>query len=465
LDGAEPFPEHVLKKEPRTMSQTQTPTIPGKVFQDGLAVPVAGRGHPGARPPIPERFCNTERLLWMMEQRGLDGIVVSVRPNVYYMSGYASRASQAQHESGGYGAFFLSAAEPEHPILAIPDFELTYVAAHPSWVKDFRVYPVMSLPYHLPVDDAAFARSVPPRLLHLDWVENARRTYTENFQEACSAAMAALRLDRGRIGFDEPRFAQGLVGDGVEVIDAYSMLLGVRQVKTAAEIEMLRLGARINEGAILELVSSWQPGMTWLDLNHLYHVNVIKRGGFVTDPGGVIVNNPQGIEAVFEMDAGTDDFEIVPGMNIMLDCHGMVNLYRWDSGKTWVVESERTGTGALIERAAIEAMEAVKAAIVPGVELRALQEVGLDVFRRLGVPDWERTSIFFHGLGLSHSDVEVLTKAGRPDWKMEDGQIVSTHVVYPGSLEERFYLEDNAIARPAGGESLYDWDFETLLND
>ena len=40
------------------------------------------------RKPLPERFCNLERLLDAMKARGLDGIVVSTPLNVFYLSGF-----------------------------------------------------------------------------------------------------------------------------------------------------------------------------------------------------------------------------------------------------------------------------------------------------------------------------------------------------------------------------------------
>ena len=39
------------------------------------------------RKPLPERFCNLERLLAAMTARGLDGIVVCNPLNVFYLCG------------------------------------------------------------------------------------------------------------------------------------------------------------------------------------------------------------------------------------------------------------------------------------------------------------------------------------------------------------------------------------------
>lgn len=427
--------------------------------------PRPDRGHPGSRRPLPERFCNLDRLLAVMRQRQVDsGLVLYLRPNVFYMSGYSSKPNQSVHETNGYGVFFLSPSKPEESILVVPDIDIAAFHSNPSWIKDVRAYASMPLPFDLPVGPDTIGRSVPKEILASKLGSRIANTYEESLLSASKRAMNDLGIKNGRVGFDDLRLARSLGTDAMEVVDAYGLMKYVRQVKTAEEIDLLRAAAMINEEAISQLVDAWQPGMTWFDLNHAYHVNVARLGGFVHDPGGVIVANPRGIEPVFYVDSGLDDFELTPGMNVMLDCHGTLNQYCWDSGKTWVVQDKRRGVAALVERATIEAMHAVNDAIRPGVKLRELQRIGFAVFEALKVPDARRASVFFHGLGLEHADVEVLSAAGRPDWQIEEGQLVATHIVYPGDASVRFYLEDNAIAHPQGGRSLYSWSYETLVN-
>jgi Xaa-Pro aminopeptidase len=48
-----------------------------------------------ARKPLPERFCNLERLLAAMEARGLDGLVLSSPLNVFYLCGFNGIAHKA----------------------------------------------------------------------------------------------------------------------------------------------------------------------------------------------------------------------------------------------------------------------------------------------------------------------------------------------------------------------------------
>ena len=43
---------------------------------------------PFPREPLPERFCNLERLLEMLELWNLDGLVLSSEKNVFYLIGF-----------------------------------------------------------------------------------------------------------------------------------------------------------------------------------------------------------------------------------------------------------------------------------------------------------------------------------------------------------------------------------------
>src|ERR671923_75593 len=72
------------------------------------------------RKPLPERFCNLDRLLAAMTARGLDGIVLSTPPNVLYLSGFNGIAHKAD-EPRPY-ALALSRHAPEHPILVLGGF-------------------------------------------------------------------------------------------------------------------------------------------------------------------------------------------------------------------------------------------------------------------------------------------------------------------------------------------------------
>jgi Xaa-Pro aminopeptidase len=152
----------------------------------------------------------------------------------------------------------------------------------------------------------------------------------------------------------------------------------------------------------------------------------------------------------------SEDRVVEPGSSMIFDCHGTLDHYCWDGGKTWVVDGQREGEAARIEAAAIESLKTIEAGLKPGARLSELQSAGREVFRRMNVPDPDRSLVFFHGLGLEHVDLEV-PSLGRYDLTLEKDMVVSIHVVYPGGSRDRFYIEDNAVTTDDGGKSLYTW--------
>ena len=71
------------------------------------------------RKPLTVPFCNLQRLFDSLEQRNLDGVVVSTSYNVFYLSGFHGIAHKSD-EPRPY-AVILSRHFPAHPILIVAD--------------------------------------------------------------------------------------------------------------------------------------------------------------------------------------------------------------------------------------------------------------------------------------------------------------------------------------------------------
>lgn len=409
----------------------------------------------------PARFHNHERLLRTLEERNIDGVVAYLRPNVLYLGGYAPRSSVSIHETNGYAAVVVSRHAPDHPVLVCAEFDLDYVLEVGTWIDDVRAFATLLLPFDVPISPESFDRFVPEAVRATTWGARARENYLPSLVDGVRSAFADLGLVGGRVGFDDLRFA-GIFSSEVETVDAYGTFKHVREVKTAEEVVLLRRAAALNQKAIEDTVAAWQPGATWEDLTKHYHRVASDLGGYIHDPGAFVVANPQGAEAAFYMMGRREDYVLEPGMSMMFDCHGTIDHYCWDGGKTWVVGDERQGLAKRIEDACVTTMTEMEAAMVPGTHLSELQQVGRDVFRRHGVPGTEDILLFFHGIGLEHIDLEITSPAGRLDWKLEEGMVLSTHLVYPGDDRTRYYIEDNVVVEADGGASIYAWTFDSL---
>jgi Xaa-Pro dipeptidase len=409
---------------------------------------------------LPPRFCNLERLFDTLDRRGLDGLVAYLRPNVFYLSGFAPPSSQSVHETNGYAAAIISRHAPDHPIIVVAEFDLAYFRQQPSWITDVRPYATLLLPFDVPLGPSPLDRFIPLAVRESEWANAARAAYAPSLAQGVTRAMRDLGLHTGRVGFDDLRLAHSVAPPDVQVVDAYGALKFVRQVKTDAELELLRTATRLNQRAIERTIATWSRGTTWQDLVHTYNVTATALGGFVRDPGAIVLANVPGADPALYMTAGTEDFVVEPGMQLMWDCHGTWQHYCWDGGKTWVVDDSPRGDARVIAHATAEAMAALQEALRPGARLSQLQARARSAFRQLGVGNADDAFIFFHGLGLEHIDMEITDS--HQDWAVEAGMVVSAHLQVPGDDRHRAWLEEIFLVTRDGGEPFFSWSHAPL---
>ncbi len=397
-----------------------------------------------------------------MCQRDLDGMVLTSANNVFYTSGFNGIAHKSD-EPRPY-AVVISREAPEDAIIMVADYYVSTLIARPSWIQDVRSFRAVMLPLDLPPSETDIERFIPQTGLACPWIEGLKANYGDGLGSVCRKALQDLKLNRGRIAFDDLRLGASLGIEGMVVADAYDPMMYARSVKTSSEFVRLKAAAAVNEIAIMGAIAAWDRGMSWREFNHAYHVAAVSAGGFVRDPGAMVWGHPRGVDPAITLQSGVEDFEVTPGMHVLFDCHGTADMYCWDGGKTWVVDGEPAGVAAGVAKAIAEVAAAVCDAMRPGVRISELQAKGRDVFRRCGVPDADSALIFFHGLGLSHMDLEQVTADGQPniDWQLEAGMVVPLHILYPGGENERFWLEEVVEVTAGGGKPYFSWGFDPI---
>jgi Xaa-Pro dipeptidase len=414
------------------------------------------------RAPFPAQLCNVGRLFETLEQRGLDGLVAYLRPNVFYLSGFAPPSNQSVHETNGYAAVVISRHAPEHPVIAVAEFDLASFQHQPSWISDVRPYATLLLPFDVPLGPSPLDRFMPADLRDSDWARTARAAYAPSLVGGVQRALADLGLSTGRVGFDDLRLAHSVLPDG-EIVDAYGALKYVRQIKTPAELVLLRTATQLNQLAIERTIKTWSRGMTWQELVHTYNVTATQLGGFVRDPGAVVLANPPGADPALYMTSGLEDFVVEPGAHIMWDCHGTWQHYCWDGGKTWVVDDSPRAESRRIGSAVAAATSSLQDSMTPGVRLSQLQATARDTLRQFDLGNADEAFIFFHGLGLEHIDMEITSS--HQDWALEAGMVVSAHLQVPGDDHQRGWLEEIFLVTPSGGEPFFTWDHAPISGD
>jgi Xaa-Pro dipeptidase len=431
---------------------------------------------PFDRKPFPERFCNFDRLLQMLTVRELDGIVSSYTPNVFYLTGF--QGTMPMFEADSLGAVIMPREHPERAVLVVHDPSLSFFVYQPTWVQDIRAYSVVG-DLATKIEASGIAQFMPPPLAQTKIGQGLPHHYYETQAAAIVAALQDLGLAaNSRIGFDNLLTAENLKEAGAftgTAVNVYPAFKWVRQVKTPAEVELLRLSTRLNQRAIESTVRSWVPGMTWRELNKVYGRAVYELGGMAEpvpniqmnyDAGDPMASRPLPLPLTTGLE---DDYVIRSGANMMFDCHGWLNRYCWDGGKTWFIDDEPSGDGKRVATACGVATQEILSAMKPGTLISQLQALGREVFRRYGLPP-RAPLIYFHGLGLEHSDLEIPTGSERAiqdrlDWPLEVGMVVAIHLAYPGDLGDRYYIEEVALVTDHGaGEPLFDWGVAPLVN-
>ena len=410
---------------------------------------------------VPGPTFDLERLAGAMEARGMDGVVITTPLNVTYLSGYNPTAPKADEPPGV--AVVISRHDPQHPILIGPDIFLSPFLDAPIWIEDLRPHRSVLISVSAATERSEFFRFMPASRQDSGWVKSAGDRFAGGFTEVIRGAMHDLGLSHGRVGYDDLRLGAKLAGSLADVIDAYNMMMFVREVKSPQEIEWMRESTRVNQVAIERTVQSWSRGKTWKELVETYHTEITALGGWVSDPGGVFFANPQDGDPAVRLRIDSEDFVVQPGTNIMFDCHGTKNQYCWDGGKTWVVEEHSSAMSGRIARATAEAMNGIYESMRPGVRIGELQEKSRRTYQQLEVPQHESVLTYFHGLGLSHADVLALVEDDAdPNWRLEEGMVIAAHLLCPGDQNERCWIEEVFVVKEGGPEPLFTWGNDPL---
>ena len=111
------------------------------------------------------------------------------------------------------------------------------------------------MPLDLPPKRSDIDRFIPQAGAAVEWIRRSRERYAFDMGSALRGALKDLKLDRGRVAFDDVGFGLRLGLEGLEVVDGYDPLMFARAIKTAPEMRLLERATRLNEAAILRTAS------------------------------------------------------------------------------------------------------------------------------------------------------------------------------------------------------------------
>lgn len=341
---------------------------------------------------------NKDRLLALMDQHDLSGVVAATPENIYYLSGHASW-SQNGYRYGGSQVYVVFPRDPAQlPALLIPGGDVGYAALDDVWIKETYTYG-RARKHHVP--DMGKLCKEERRAVEIAGGEPKGPTP----EGALAQLIKDKGMGRGRIGMDH--FAIPLtVYEKIRSLlpeaklqPASGFFRHVRMIKTPAEIQRLRESAAVNEQAINTMLRAVKPGVRESELAGIYRGEIAKTGGQVywmhmaVSRGG---NFPAIKDRVLERG---DIFRVDMGCS--------VNGYHADVCKSGCIGAAPTAEhrkryGA-IQAGVLKSVENLK----PGVRPQELYETMIAGVRAAGLPNY---SNFFlgHTIGLEAREFPFL---------------------------------------------------------
>lgn len=407
---------------------------------------------------------NIERARELMAREGLDGLVAQLPINSYYLSDYWGVFNTPTGYDGSY--FAVLPREPDAPpALIVPALEIRRLETERDKGKGTWMETVYA--YTGPLDELAeFEDGTPRGVDYAGWMSAETAEFTpleERWRDitarlgdrmspnafwAVTRALRAAGIERGRIGTDDARTGGWLAGCGLDALDAHycpQLFNEIRLVKSAAEIDVMREAARINETALLVAADSMREGSTWAELENVYLMTMAQQGG-----RGVYL-----MCGVGELPAQ----RVRAGEPVFFDALGQYAHYHGDFGRSAVVgepgREQRRRHAHLLA-----GWERAQELLRPGVRYSELSAAVGETVRKAGLRHFRDPIV--HSVGLEHTDdpkpfgVQPQTKDDRV---LEPNMIVNVDMPHTEIGWGSLHMEDTVLITTWGHERLSRSDF------
>ena len=390
---------------------------------------------------------NRERAMELMERDGLDALIAVTPNNVLYLSDFDT---DFLYDVPWVACAILPRDPDIPPCLVVTEIEAAVLVQRPTWMPDQRLYyfgvyggvlkvHTFAEDTELKGEDLAIRRMV---------AELEDEPYA-GINGAVCAMLSETGLDKGRLGFDDTRFA-GLLGDTVEhaeIVDAGNLLIEIRMVKSPDEIAILKEAAVKNEAALRAALSAISDGATWNDVYTAYEVRVVEQGArpFATFNGA----GP--------MSAGAGrperDYVIRPGDQVCFDSMMKWRRYMGDAQRTAVL-GEASPKLERYWKAYMAGIGEAYSNLRPGIQTGELRNRVIQAVRAAGLPSFELA--FTHGVGLDHIEVPFIAGGNLGDFRIEENMVLNIdmelHEIGWGGM----FFEESVRITANGSERLYD---------
>jgi Xaa-Pro aminopeptidase len=409
---------------------------------------------------------NRERAQEVMTALGIDGLIALRPHNVYYLGNTVPTLTPFGEEYPGFATF---PRDPQQPGFLITSAGNTWETSNgerdvPEVIaftgpRNWQEY-LNASPAQRSIEPEASGKTSPGFAIKPDAALTPREQGWKRAQETLTPASAATPawaivkalkrsgLDKGRIAVDDMRIAhllQGIGFDSVTVVDGDNVFRKIRHVKTANEIELLRIAQTITRDSAMAAARAIEPGMSFHDVRQRLFTEAVARGG---EPGFVLLGITQGL-----LPAGV----VRKGDSYLLDCSCRYKMYQGDFARTVMIGEPRAESMRRFKAQQAARTEAF-GLIREGVPFRRVEQVAREAMIKAGMPK-NVPVIALHSVGLQHGDDperDNLPFKIRDDHVLQENMVVTLDLPYLEVGEGAGHNEDLLRITKTGFELLND---------
>ncbi|WP_431281132.1 M24 family metallopeptidase [Humitalea sp. 24SJ18S-53] len=361
---------------------------------------------------------NIDRARALMEQHGLDAILLGHPNNFIYATDYLVPSTFS----------FL-----DRPFLALlfRDPAREAVAIVPSW--DF--------------DDMRRRSWIRRVIGYTEYATDQDGDLVANWRVALDHALAGPARSL-RLGVEERYLplwiSREVVGHPAvgAVVDATSIIRDIRAVKTPEEILRCRRAAEIMETAVEEMFASLHDGITEREAARVYASAVSRQGG------ENIANFVLGFGPASAFShCIPEDRALRPGDVVRFDLGARYMGYHADTAVSRFWRGP-TAEQARIYGAVLDSQRAAAALLRPGVPVAELYRAAIATAREV-LPRFRMEHVG-HGIGVEHHENPPLIGSG--DVVLEANMVINVETLFLDPIHGGFAVEDTYLITPSGAE-------------
>lgn len=408
---------------------------------------------------------NRAQAIKIMDQLGLDALILGSGINVYHATGYWPLTDRMGHAPSTFAVVTRRDDQPLAVVLSA--FTYYYQLADVHRDQDYPAYiytaPTGEMddngePLAAPVTVFRDRKEVP-----LDRIEANRSSLAYTAEQdvgawagakyAMAKALKDAGLNKAKIAVDHPTVRKLLedAAPDASLTDADTALRRIRPIKSDIEIELMRRSSHANTEAALAAVKTVRAGATYQELRAEFYAEAARRGN-------------RGVFLVIDrVSSDLYDAPFEDGQAFLIDAVSENQGYHGDYGRT-VFIGEPSKAMAKATAAMGQSWTEVQHALKPGMRFSDIMALGKATLKKMGV-DYT-ISFTPHSVGLYHTDHVGMAGAAafREDPVLEKGMIISVDCpLLEAGVGGSAHLEDLTLITEDGSEPIHDVGNQTIL--